>query len=229
MWPTRGPLDSAPPTGGRSVRCRPRPHAETMRKGGRTRRLLSEGSTLHHRPQRMPVARRVPAVDGDSDQNQDDEDDRAPVARWAQAKRPGRLKRGKPSTSGVWRGGEGRGTRSGGGDPPPMPTKALSSPSRPLLCWTEQDARGRAQQPRDAFLGKPVSVFAAEQGLDPQRLYSWRSGGSLGKAEPTRVPGADRLAVPRGFLVARRGRPVRGRALLRRRQLRGRPRSTPPP
>jgi hypothetical protein len=30
--------------------------------------------------------------------------------------------------------------------------------------------------------GKPVSVFAAEQGLDPQRLYSWRR---LGVAEPT--------------------------------------------
>jgi hypothetical protein len=45
--------------------------------------------------------------------------------------------------------------------------------------WTEQDARNALAALRRS--GKPVSVFAAEQGLDPQRLYSWRR--RLGKAE----------------------------------------------
>jgi transposase-like protein len=49
------------------------------------------------------------------------------------------------------------------------------------LRWTEQDARevlaalGRS--------GKPVSVFAAEHGLEPQRGYFWRR--RLGRAERT--------------------------------------------
>ena len=61
-----------------------------------------------------------------------------------------------------------------------MPTKFPSSPfDRPR--WTEQDARHALAALQRS--GKPVSVFAAEQGLDPQRLYSWRR--RLGKAEPT--------------------------------------------
>jgi transposase-like protein len=61
-----------------------------------------------------------------------------------------------------------------------MPTKAPSSPfDRPR--WTEQDARHALVALQRS--GKPVSVFAAEQGLDPQRLYSWRR--RLGDAEPT--------------------------------------------
>ncbi len=62
-----------------------------------------------------------------------------------------------------------------------MQPKAPSSPfDRPR--WTEQDARNALAALRRS--GKPVSVFAAEQGLDPQRLYSWRR--RLGQAEPTR-------------------------------------------
>ena len=61
-----------------------------------------------------------------------------------------------------------------------MPPKAPSSPfARPR--WTEQEARNALAALQRS--GKPVSVFAAEQGLDPQRLYSWRR--RLGKAEPT--------------------------------------------
>jgi transposase-like protein len=53
----------------------------------------------------------------------------------------------------------------------------------PFNCprWTEQDARevlaalGRS--------GKPVSVFAAEHGVDPQRVYLWKR--RLGGAERT--------------------------------------------
>lgn len=60
-----------------------------------------------------------------------------------------------------------------------MPTKTPSSPFGRRPRWTEREARdalaalGRS--------GKSVRVFAAEQGLDPQRLYSWRR--RLGKAE----------------------------------------------
>ena len=49
------------------------------------------------------------------------------------------------------------------------------------LRWTEQDARN-ALAALDRS-GKTVSVFAAEHGLDPQRLYSWRR--RLGEAERT--------------------------------------------
>ncbi len=57
--------------------------------------------------------------------------------------------------------------------PPPSPF------NRPR--WTEQEARAvLAALERSR---KPVSVFAAEHGLDPQRLYSWRR--RLGGAEPT--------------------------------------------
>ncbi|HTB72526.1 MAG TPA: transposase [Polyangiaceae bacterium] len=61
-----------------------------------------------------------------------------------------------------------------------MPTKAQSS-RFDRLRWTEQDARSALAALHRS--GKPVSVFAAEHGLDPQRLYSWRR--RLGKAEPT--------------------------------------------
>jgi transposase-like protein len=57
--------------------------------------------------------------------------------------------------------------------PPP------SSFNRPR--WTEQEARAALAALERS--GKPVSVFSAEHGLDPQRLYSWRR--RLGGAEPT--------------------------------------------
>ena len=61
-----------------------------------------------------------------------------------------------------------------------MPTQ-LSRSSFGRLRWTEQDARSALAALQRS--GKAVSVFAAEHGLDPQRLYSWRR--RLGKAEPT--------------------------------------------
>ena len=61
--------------------------------GGRTRGCSARAprSTIDRRGCRW--ARRGPAVDGGGDENQDDEGHREPVARRAQAKRPGRLKR----------------------------------------------------------------------------------------------------------------------------------------
>jgi transposase-like protein len=38
--------------------------------------------------------------------------------------------------------------------------------------WTEQDARSALAALERS--GKSVSIFAAEHGLDPQRLYMWR-------------------------------------------------------
>jgi transposase-like protein len=61
-----------------------------------------------------------------------------------------------------------------------MPTQVLNS-SLSRLRWTEQDARNALAALHRS--GKAVSVFAAEHGLDPQRLYWWRR--RLGKAEPT--------------------------------------------
>ena len=52
-----------------------------------------------------------------------------------------------------------------------MLTKSPSSPFNRSR-WTEQDARA-ALAALDRS-GKSVGVFAAEQGLDPQRLYMWR-------------------------------------------------------
>jgi hypothetical protein len=60
-----------------------------------------------------------------------------------------------------------------------MPT----SPRSPFnqTRWTERDARiALAALERS---GKPVSPFAAEHGLDAQRLYAWRR--RLGGAGPT--------------------------------------------
>ena len=60
---------------------------------------------------------------------------------------------------------------------PPPPDRSLFDRPR----WTEQDARDVLAALRRS--GKPVSVFAAEHGLDPQRVYLWRR--RLGGAEPT--------------------------------------------
>ena len=61
-----------------------------------------------------------------------------------------------------------------------MPLPAARSPfNRPR--WTERDAREVLAALRGS--GKSVSEFAAEHGLDPQRVYLWRR--RLGKAEPT--------------------------------------------
>ncbi len=60
---------------------------------------------------------------------------------------------------------------------------AMQHPPSPfnLPRWTEQEARAALAALERSR--KPVSVFAAEHGLDPQRLYSWRR--RLGGAEPT--------------------------------------------
>jgi hypothetical protein len=61
-----------------------------------------------------------------------------------------------------------------------MPTQRPPSPfNRPR--WTEREARAALAVLERSR--KPVSVFAAEHGLDAQRLYSWRR--RLGGAEPT--------------------------------------------
>ena len=61
-----------------------------------------------------------------------------------------------------------------------MPTSRRNSPFA-LRRWTLEDARAViAVLDRS---GKPVSAFAEEHGLDPQRIYLWRR--RLGKAEPT--------------------------------------------
>jgi Transposase len=61
-----------------------------------------------------------------------------------------------------------------------MPSPSERSPfDRPR--WTERDARDVLAALHRS--GKPVRVFAAEHGLDPQRLYLWRR--RLGGAEPT--------------------------------------------
>jgi Transposase len=61
-----------------------------------------------------------------------------------------------------------------------MLSQRPSSPfARPR--WTEQDARVVLVALEQS--GKPVAVFAAEHGLDAQRLYAWRR--RLGGAEPT--------------------------------------------
>jgi transposase len=66
------------------------------------------------------------------------------------------------------------------GDPQPMLSKRPSPPfARPR--WTEQDARVVLAALEQS--GKPVATFAAEHGLDAQRLYAWRR--RLGGAEPT--------------------------------------------
>jgi hypothetical protein len=61
-----------------------------------------------------------------------------------------------------------------------MPSPPDRSPfNRPR--WTEQDARGVLAALHRS--GKAVRVFAAEHGLDPQRVYLWRR--RLGGAELT--------------------------------------------
>jgi transposase-like protein len=61
-----------------------------------------------------------------------------------------------------------------------MPTSRPSSPFA-LRRWTREDAREVIAALERS--GKTVSVFAAEHGLDPQRVYLWRR--RLGNAEPT--------------------------------------------
>jgi transposase-like protein len=51
-----------------------------------------------------------------------------------------------------------------------MPTPARLPLDRPR--WTEEDARAVLAALERS--GKPLSVFAEEHGLDPQRLYAWR-------------------------------------------------------
>jgi transposase-like protein len=61
-----------------------------------------------------------------------------------------------------------------------MPMSPRLSPfARPR--WTVDDARVALSALERS--GQSVSAFAAEHGLDPQRLYQWRR--RLGKAEPT--------------------------------------------
>ncbi|MGD0679794.1 MAG: transposase [Polyangiaceae bacterium] len=61
-----------------------------------------------------------------------------------------------------------------------MLTKRPSSPfNRPR--WSEQDARDALAALERS--GKTVASFAAEHGLDPQRLYLWRR--RLAGGEPT--------------------------------------------
>lgn len=61
-----------------------------------------------------------------------------------------------------------------------MPTSRFGSLlSRPR--WTREDAREVITALERS--GKSVSIFAADHGLDPQRLYLWRR--RLGSAEPT--------------------------------------------
>src|ERR1700722_19913998 len=61
-----------------------------------------------------------------------------------------------------------------------MPTSRPSSPFA-LRRWTREDAREVIAALERS--GKTVSVFAAEHGLDPQRVYLWRR--RLGNPEPT--------------------------------------------
>jgi transposase-like protein len=61
-----------------------------------------------------------------------------------------------------------------------MPTQPDRSPFDRLR-WTERDAREVLSALERS--GKSVSVFAAEHGLDPQRVYLWRR--RLGGAERT--------------------------------------------
>jgi transposase-like protein len=104
-----------------------------------------------------------------------------------------------------------------------MPTRDPRSPfNRPR--WTEQEARDAIAALERS--GKPVSVFAAEHGLDAQRLYAWRR--RLGGAEATtfrelvvRRPsqiaivdgdGTFEIVLPSGVVVrVRRTRPSQGR------------------
>ena len=60
---------------------------------------------------------------------------------------------------------------------PSPPDRSLFNRPR----WTEQDARDVLAALRRS--GKPVREFAAEHGLDPQRVYLWRR--RVGEAEPT--------------------------------------------
>jgi transposase-like protein len=87
-----------------------------------------------------------------------------------------------------------------------MPTSRSLSPFQ-LARWSEEDARQVLHALERS--GQPVSAFAAEHGLDAQRVYLWRR--RLGaRAERTtfrevvvRAAGADRLEIvfPSGTTV----------------------------
>ena len=79
----------------------------------------------------------------------------------------------KASTSDVWRSGGSHGAR--GVDPMPDTARTFAVHCRR---WTERDAREvLAALDRS---GKSVSVFAAEHGLDPQRVYCNPSASHVG-------------------------------------------------
>jgi transposase-like protein len=73
--------------------------------------------------------------------------------------------------------------------------------------WTREDAREVISALERS--GKPVSAFAAEHGLDPQRVYLWRR--RLGKAERTTFqelvvrPAGDRPEAHTYFEIALSG------------------------
>jgi transposase-like protein len=72
-----------------------------------------------------------------------------------------------------------------------MFTKRPSSPFSRLR-WTEEDPRAALAALERS--GRPVSVFAAEHGLDPQRLYVWRR--RLAGGEPSRpLPAGTMLSL----------------------------------
>ncbi|HZT93474.1 MAG TPA: hypothetical protein VE985_03235 [Gaiellaceae bacterium] len=79
-----------------------------------------------------------------------------------------------------------------------MPTFRRSSLFK-LARWSEEDAR----QVLDALerSGQPVSAFAAEHGLDPQRVYLWRRRLGAGAERTTfrevvvRAAGSDRFEI----------------------------------
>ncbi len=56
-------------------------------------------------------------------------------------------------------------------------------PSRGQADTVQGELLRATEKLRDEAMRNGVAVFAAEHGLDPQRLYSWRRW--LGKAEPT--------------------------------------------
>jgi transposase-like protein len=62
-----------------------------------------------------------------------------------------------------------------------MPSPAARLPFNRRPRWTEGDAREVLAALRSSR--KSVGEFAAEHGLDPQRVYLWRR--RLGEAEPT--------------------------------------------
>lgn len=72
--------------------------------------------------------------------------------------------------------------------------------------WTEQDARAVLAALERS--GKPVSAFAEQHGIDPQRLYMWRrrfaavaGGDTTAFRELTVCPSSPRLVVGGGAMA----------------------------